>query len=77
MKPKDVERLPGTGEVARRLTKELGRTVSEGAIQQVLRRRPEINPPLVNRRRRWRAEDVKALLDYMRSRSTVEEAKRG
>ena len=64
----NAEHLPGTGEVARRLAEDLGRPLSEGAVQQILRRRPEISPPVMNRRRRWRPQDVTALRVYLESR---------
>lgn len=56
-----LDQLPMTGEVARRLTQELGVPISECLVNGILRRTPAIAPPIKNRRRRWRPEDVAAL----------------
>ena len=46
-----VGHLPRPGEVAARYG------LSEGQLSGILRRRSEIKPPVVNRRRRWRPND--------------------
>jgi hypothetical protein len=60
-----MEEHSTTGGVARRLSLELGILLAEGQLQGILRRRPEIAPPLVRGRRRWRPEDVDTLRAYL------------
>lgn len=64
----DFDELPTTGEVARRLAKELGCGLTEGQITGIRRRRPEINPTLWRGRARWSAADVEALRVYLVTR---------
>lgn len=63
-----IDDTRSTGEVARDLTAQLGRRVTEREIQGVLRRTGAgaiTPPPLVAGRRAWREEDVQALLDVL------------
>lgn len=60
----DLAKLPGTGDVARSLKPPL----TEAQVNAILRRRPEIRPPVVAGRRRWRPEDVAALEQHLQAR---------
>lgn len=51
--------LPQTGYVAQLFE------LSEGQLNGILRRRPEIKPPVARGRKRWRPEDIEALAEYL------------
>lgn len=57
-----------TGEVAATISGRLGVRVTEAQLNAVLRRRPDLAPPLVAGRRAWRQTDVEAVTRLLGSR---------
>lgn len=60
--------LPTTGKVGRSLNPPM----TEAAINSLLRRCAEVAPPIVRGKRRWRPEDVAALVDLIHARAQNE-----
>lgn len=59
-----------TGEVARYLSHQIGRAITERQINALLRRRPDLSPSIIAGRRAWRAPDVAAMQEFLAARSS-------
>lgn len=54
-----------TGEVADSIARELGIQLTEAQLNALLRRRPNLRPPLLAGRRAWRCADVERVLSFL------------